>query len=130
MLWGDICTAFQDINLALSQEYTVPDSPKALTTKCLFRRAKLHYKFARYDEARTAFESFERVREEIGQEIGVRERDLLSQIEKAISEPGDSEAENRAQRLRAVSVRALFLANWYTRLHINLIFIWSRGIII
>jgi hypothetical protein len=61
VLCGDIHTALRDINLALSSQYTVPDSPKALTAKGYFYRAKILHRFVKYSDARLDFDEYERL---------------------------------------------------------------------
>lgn len=59
-LWGELYSALQDADLALSPEYTTPDSPKAMTAKCYYRRSKLRYHRAMYDEVLDDYKTFER----------------------------------------------------------------------
>ncbi|KAF7800055.1 hypothetical protein EIP86_011298, partial [Pleurotus ostreatoroseus] len=99
---NDPYNALQDCDLALSSVYTTPDSPKRLTAKCSFRRAKLRLKMTMYEEAREDFEAFERLCEEGGPSlVQVADQDkaeVKNGINKALSKP----IPERVTLLRAV----------------------------
>jgi hypothetical protein len=111
--YGNIHMALRDINLALSPEYTLSDSPKGLTAKCHFRRAKLLCKFAKYSEARSDFEECERHRIEGGVEITTEQSNLLTQIDEGLNAPEDSKRRRKDELLRAVDVRASFTSSLF-----------------
>lgn len=98
---GDIHTALQDANLALSPQYTLPDSPKDITTKCLFRRAKLLYIFARYDEALL---DYQELRCALGGKATPAEKDLKNAISNGLRVPEDSRLRRKDDIFRAVNV--------------------------
>jgi hypothetical protein len=102
--YGNIHTALRDVNLALSPEYTLADSPKGLTTKCHYRRAKLLCKFAKYSEARSDFDDYQRLCIEVG--IAAEQSDLLIQIEEGLNAPEGSRRRQKDELLEAVDVRA------------------------
>ncbi|KAI0069254.1 hypothetical protein BV25DRAFT_1818245 [Artomyces pyxidatus] len=112
-LWGDIYSALQDVELALSPEYTKPDSPKGLKAKCYFRRSKLRYQFARYEDAKSDYEAFERLQHETGGEIEDIAKEFWKQIQKAIKQPKDSEEALKAELIRAIDFRGITVAEDY-----------------
>jgi hypothetical protein len=62
VFFGDPHQALQDANAALSPQHTLSDLPKGMTMKCYFHRAKLFCMFAKYEEALSDYEEFERLR--------------------------------------------------------------------
>jgi len=106
--YGNIHTALRDINLALSPEYTLAASPKGLTTKCHYRRAKLLCKFAKYSEARSDFEDCERLRIG-GVGITAEQSNLLVQIEEGLNAPVGSRRQQKDELLRAVDARGIIV---------------------
>jgi hypothetical protein len=103
ILFGDIHSARCDINLALSPPYTTEDSPTGLTTKCLFRRAKLLCMFARYDEALSDYERMTKLRS--GPNNGELECEALREaIYEGLQAPEGSERRRKDELMRAVDV--------------------------
>lgn len=97
---GDIYAALQDANLALSSQYTLPDSPKDITIKCLFRRAKVLYMFARYDEALLDYQELVKLR--CGSTPA--EKDLKKDINNGIHAPKGSRRRRKDDLMRVVDV--------------------------
>ncbi|KAA1479014.1 hypothetical protein DENSPDRAFT_846034 [Dentipellis sp. KUC8613] len=111
--WGDIYDALHDTETALSALYTLPDSDAALTAKCLFRRAKLLYNFARYEEARAEYEKFKVLWEQIGNALTPDEKQVLEDIEKALKVPPGSKVHQKADLIRALDHRGIILQQAY-----------------
>ncbi|TFY80667.1 hypothetical protein EWM64_g3342 [Hericium alpestre] len=112
MVWDSVHEALRDVNLALSPEYTTAESDRAVTAKCLFRRAKLLYNFCRYEEAQQELVKFMDISREFGLGLG-EGQELDKQIKKALSQPSDSEERMRAELLRAVDSRGLMVQDYY-----------------
>jgi len=101
---GDIHTAFQDVNLALSPQYTLSDSPKGVTMKCHFRRAKLFCMFARYNEALLDFEHFEKLRFETNAAESTGNQILKKDIDEGVRAVGGRDRQRKDELVRAVDV--------------------------
>jgi hypothetical protein len=108
ILFGDIHTALRDVNLALSQQYTVSGSPKGVTMKCYFRRAKLFCMFARYREARSDYEEFEKLRVEMGIAVTTEGETLKKDIDEGVRAVGGRDRQRKDELMRAVDVRFFF----------------------
>jgi hypothetical protein len=109
--YGNIHTALRDINIALSSDYTLPGSPKGLTAKCHFRRAKVLSKFAKYNEARSDLEESVQLYNEGGLETTLEQSDLSIQIDEGLNAPQDSPRREKDELLRAVDVRVSLALN-------------------
>ncbi|KAA1476289.1 hypothetical protein DENSPDRAFT_853571 [Dentipellis sp. KUC8613] len=105
--YGDIYGARRDTEVALSPQYTLPDSDASLTAKCLFRHAKLLYMFARYEEARGEFEKFSASWRDQGNSSTTDEHQVLADIERALRAPMGSKARRKADLMRAVDILIL-----------------------
>jgi hypothetical protein len=103
--YNDIHTALRDINLVLSSQYTLSSSPKLLTAKSYLRRAKLLCRFAKYGEARSDFDLFERICIELGVEVTAEEYYWSSKIYDGLQASEGSERRQKDDLLRAVDVR-------------------------
>jgi len=84
LLLGDRDAALQDTDLALSNEFTVSSSPKPITMKLHYRRAKIYLSMRHYDKARVDFMSFEKLR---GSRLTSDEKKLKKDIEAGASSP-------------------------------------------
>lgn len=111
LLYGDIHTALRDINLALSEYYTLPDSPKGLTAKCYFRRAKILHRFMKYSEARLDYREYERLRAE-GVEITTEQSDLADKIDEGLRSLEDSSCRQNVELLQALDVCRYFASKF------------------
>jgi hypothetical protein len=109
--YGNIHTALRDINLALSSDYTLPGSPKGLTAKCYFRRAKVLSKFAKYSKARSDLEESVRLYTDGGLETTSEQSDLSIQIDEGLNAPQGSPRRQKDELLRAVDVRVSLTLN-------------------
>ncbi|GBE83022.1 hypothetical protein SCP_0500650 [Sparassis crispa] len=108
-LFGDLYTALRDIDMALSPRYTRPDSPRILTTKCRFRRAKLLFTFARYDEAKVDFDTFVNLMDALDISLDDAETDLGKSIDTGVSAPKSGQRYKNEQLMRAIDARGLVL---------------------
>ena len=72
IFYGVIHEALRDLDNALLSQYTSPNSPKTLTAKCYYRRAKLLYTMARYDEAQADYGMFANIMGEIAKRYQAR----------------------------------------------------------
>jgi hypothetical protein len=104
LLYGDIHTALRDINLALSSEYTLPDSPKGMTAECYIRRAKTLHRFMRYSEARLDHEEYERLCVEGGVETTTESSDHANEIDEGLRSLQDSTRRRNVELLQAIDV--------------------------
>lgn len=82
-----------------------------MTTKCYYRRSKLRYQHAMYDEALDDYKRFEELQTELGEPIDRVTGQLHAQIQRAMNEPEDSEARQVAELIRACNVSPL---DWLT----------------
>lgn len=96
--------ALRDVNHALSPEYTNQNSPKTLTAKCRFRRAKLLCTMARYDEAQADYSEFANIMKEIGKEITGEELKFKEDLDRKAAAGSDSEQRRRDELMRAIDV--------------------------
>ena len=103
---GDIQEALRDVNLALSPQFTSQDSPKPLTAKCRYRRAKLFCTMAKYDEAQADYAEFAYIMEEIGAEISGGELEFKRDLDSRAAAGGDSENKRRDELMYAIDVSA------------------------
>ena len=101
---GDIHTAFQDANMALSPQYSLPDSPKGVTMKCYFRRAKLLCMFSRYNDALSDFEIFEKLRFETNTAESTEDQCLKNDIDEGLRAMGGCDRQRKDELIRAVDV--------------------------
>jgi hypothetical protein len=97
-------TALRDVQLALSTEYTLPESPKPLTLKCYFRHARILYTLARYTEALAQIEQYRQLSADgdYGSESKILALDDL--ISKAVSATEGSNVRLKVELVRAVNV--------------------------
>ncbi|KAK0498790.1 hypothetical protein EDD18DRAFT_1350201 [Armillaria luteobubalina] len=109
--FGDLYNARRDIELALSSEYTTPDSPKALTATCYSQLAEIMYKFSRYDEAQTCLERCESLikSDKASARLSATEIQLLIDIDVALSRPEDSDERRKDELLRALDYRGAII---------------------
>ncbi|KAL6308287.1 hypothetical protein BKA93DRAFT_558464 [Sparassis latifolia] len=108
--FGDIFTALRDINMALSPRYTKPDSPTTPTLKCHFRRAKLLFLFARYDEAKVEFDLFRSLSSASNvPQLETAETELGKEINKGVTAPKSGKQYQKEQLIRAVDARGLII---------------------
>ena len=105
VLYGVIHEALRDLDHALSPQYTTQDSPKTLTAKCRYRRAKLLCTMARYDEAQADYGNFANIMGEIGAEISGEELKLKKDLD-CRAAGDDSEHRQRDELMRAIDVSA------------------------
>jgi hypothetical protein len=104
--YGVILEALRDVNDALSPQYTNQDSPKLLTAKCRYRRAKLLCTMARYDEAQADYAAFTSIMGEIGVEISGGELEFKSDLNSRANAGDESEDRRRGELMRAIDVSA------------------------
>ncbi|KAG7442832.1 uncharacterized protein BT62DRAFT_904764 [Guyanagaster necrorhizus] len=108
--FGDLYGARRDIELALSPDYTTPDSPKALTAACHSRQAKIMYKFSRYNEAQICLEQCESLKKsDNASRLSDTEIQLLIDIDIALSRPEDSDERRKDELLRALDYRGAII---------------------
>ncbi|KAK0469117.1 uncharacterized protein EV420DRAFT_1492625 [Desarmillaria tabescens] len=104
--FGDLYAARRDNELALSSDYTTPDSPKALTATCCSQQAKIMYKFSRYNEAQTCLEQCESLKKSVSaSRLSDTEIQLLIDIDVALSRPEDRDERRKDELLRALDYR-------------------------
>lgn len=106
IVYGVIHEALRDLNHALSSQCTNQDSPKVLTAKCYYRRAKLLCTMARYDEAQADYREFANIMGEIGTDISGEERKLKEDVDRREAAGDDSEQRRRDGLMRAIDVSA------------------------
>jgi len=107
IVYGVIHEALRDLNHALSSQCTNQDSPKVLTAKCYYRRAKLLCTMARYDKAQADYREFANIMEEIGTEISGEELKLKEDLGRKAAAGDDSEQRQRAELMRAIDVSTM-----------------------
>jgi hypothetical protein len=104
--YGVIHEALRDLDRALSSQFTKQDSPKAMTAKCHYRRAKLLCVFARYDEVRAEYKAF--VNLAGGSTMDVMQ--LKEEIDRGAEAREGSDRWLKDQLMRAVDVRVIQVA--------------------
>jgi tetratricopeptide (TPR) repeat protein len=102
--YGNIYTALRDIDMALSSRYTNTESATALTIKCRFRRAKLLYRFAKYNEALSEYEELIKLGTESTLGTRAEDRDLKLAIDEGLKAPQGSDRRRKDELMRAVDV--------------------------
>ncbi|PBK66425.1 hypothetical protein ARMSODRAFT_939506 [Armillaria solidipes] len=109
--FGDLYNSRRDIELALSSDYTTPDSPKALTAACYSQQAEIMYKFSRYNEAQTCLEQCESLKksDKASARLSDTEIQLLIDIDIALSRPEDSDERRKDELLRALDYRGAII---------------------
>jgi len=121
LLLGDIHTALRDTNIALSDEFTKPSSPKWVTLKLHYRRAKIYSHMARYEEAQAEFDVFEKFR---GGYLAPEEKKFKQDIKVTLAGT-DKETRGKHALIRAVDV------SYYTSLlSFHSKYLQSRGLIL
>jgi tetratricopeptide (TPR) repeat protein len=103
---GLVQEALRDIDRALFAQYSNQDSPKPLTAKYHFRRAKLLCLMARYDEAQAEFsKSVDLIRDfKLDVAMGNGSDELAKVISRGKEASEDSERRRKDELLRAVDV--------------------------
>jgi hypothetical protein len=76
--YSDIYEALRDLNYAISPQ----NSPKTLTAKCHYRRAKLLWTFARYDEAHADYHEFTTIMREMEKEVSGEDLKLMEDLDR------------------------------------------------
>lgn len=110
VFYGVIYEALRDLNHALSPQFTNQDSPKTLTAKCRYRRAKLLCTMARYDEAQADYHEFAKIMGEIGTAISGEELKLKEDLNRKAAASDDSEQRRRDELMRAIDVSAMSIS--------------------
>ena len=105
-LHGVIHEARRDLNHALSPKYTNDDSPKILTAKCCYRRAKLLCTMARYDEAQADYSEYANIMGETGTAISGEELKFKEDLDSRAASGEDTEERRRDELMRAIEVSA------------------------
>ncbi|KAF7967691.1 hypothetical protein HWV62_33339 [Athelia sp. TMB] len=102
---GDIHTALQDVDRALSPEFSASNSPDKITIKCHARKAKLLCAFARYEEA---MKHYKIARDPRNAEVD-GDKLLRKEIEEGLAAPKGSKRRRKDVLLRAVDSRGLIV---------------------
>jgi hypothetical protein len=105
-LCGVVHEARRDLNHALSPQHTNEDSPKILTAKCCYRRAKLLCTMARYDEAQADYLEFANIMQETGTEISGEELKFKEDLDRRAAAGEDTKERRRDDLMRAIEVSA------------------------
>jgi hypothetical protein len=82
VFYSDIHEALRDLNYAISPQYTNQNSPKTLTAKCHYHRAKLLWTFARYDEAHADYHEFTGIMREMEKEVSGEDLKLMEDLDR------------------------------------------------
>jgi len=101
---GYVHESLRDLNHALSPQYTTQVSPKPLTAKYRYRRAKLFCAMANYDEAQADYGEFVNIMDGLGAKISGEELVLKSDLVSRAAADDDSERRRRDDLIRAVDV--------------------------
>jgi hypothetical protein len=99
---GDARTALYDNELALSNEFTKPSSPKGITIKLHYRGAKIYFHMARFDESQAEFDAFEQLRGTSG--LTAEEQKFKREIKASASSGVDRKTREKHALIRAVDV--------------------------
>ena len=105
---GDARTALRDNEIALSDKFTKPSSPKGITLKLRYRGAKIYFHMARFEESRAEFYAFEKLKGTSG--LTAEEQKFKQLIEASTSSDVDRKTREKHALIRAVDVSQLFLA--------------------
>ena len=99
---GDTRTALRDNELALSDVFTKPSSPKEITLKLHYHGAKIYFHMARFEESRAEFDAFKRLRGSSG--WTAEEQKFKQLIEASTSSDMDRKTREKQALIRAVYV--------------------------
>ncbi|KAF7982986.1 hypothetical protein HWV62_24590 [Athelia sp. TMB] len=105
IFYGDIHSALQDVNRALSPEFSSSNLSKKITIKCHVRRAKLLCAFARYEEA---LEDCKIAQDLRNAEVD-EDKSLKKDIEEGLAAPKGSKRWRKDELMRAVDSRGMIL---------------------
>ncbi|KDQ19398.1 hypothetical protein BOTBODRAFT_62794 [Botryobasidium botryosum FD-172 SS1] len=108
-LQGDEHWALAECDLALSSAYTLPSSPKIVTAKCYYRRARILCLFRRYEEALRDYTQYEELWVESGLEVGMSERALQGQIKSGMDEKVGEQKWIKTQLMKAIDARHMMV---------------------
>ena len=89
----DIYSALPDCELTLTPEHTSLTSPKAITAKHHFCRAKIWLIMTTYEEALKDYRLIKRLQQEIVDRVADTDREVLDKITKALHNPVSEKAE-------------------------------------
>jgi tetratricopeptide (TPR) repeat protein len=103
--YGLIHDSLNDAKDALSSKYTDTDSPKNLTVKCLFRRARILCLMATYEAAIADYEQLVRLVREMGREPTQEQKQLKDDIDLGANAPEGSKRRQKDELMRAIDVR-------------------------
>jgi hypothetical protein len=99
---GDARTALRDNELALSDEFTKPSSPKGITLKLHYRGAKIYFHMAYFEESRAQFDAFKKLRGT--SDLTAEEQKFKQRIDASASSDVDRNTREKHALIRAVDV--------------------------
>jgi hypothetical protein len=103
--------ALTDVNEALSPKYTDADSPKNITIKCLFRRARILCLMSRYMQANADYDELVRLVREMGGEPTKEQVRLKAEIDTGANASEGSKRRQKDELMRAIDVRLRLFLN-------------------
>ncbi|KDQ06106.1 hypothetical protein BOTBODRAFT_181885 [Botryobasidium botryosum FD-172 SS1] len=109
LLYGSEPHALVDCDLALSPAYTLPSSPKILTAKCYYRRARILCLFRRCKEALEDYTRYEELYAESGLEVKASERTLQEEIRSGLNQNVEGREWINTQLMKAIGTRHIMI---------------------